>query len=446
MSNEKEGKLMEISVTLPEETLSILNLPKNASPETIKETIEHLDERPVLSVDSQAGRILIGFDSEADEPQAYTTLIPKGSTEEIDLAFVGVPHEGEGDLRMALFGDPFSEEPTDIARLRRDDVLDGVEKDDAPARGWQPQGRSAAGDGIPVTLELSPTVLNTLGLPKDAVPSAARERIEHLADEPFLGMDTEAGRVNVGVDRDADYPQAYTTLIPKDRQTEIDLALVDVPRERDGEVRLLLFDDPYREDPTHYVVMARENVVEAMRAIGDYEEEPWRAAVNASVEAVNWEYGEAAARIGAVIGTVPTYQLDAYLEPEKRTAEAYGRISFNAPLSVQELDGREAEAWLAEREADLRRIVPDEGILDHAVSGHPENIGEFLDNLANAMKESAGHAFGAAAAATMAKEEGRSAAAPAMAKDERSAAEAEAASKPTERAPKKAKQKAAFSR
>lgn len=446
MSNEKEGKTMELSVNLPEETLSVLGLPKDASPETIKNTIEHLDEKPVLSVDSQAGRIFIGFDPEADEPQAYTTLIPKGSTEEIDLAYVGVPHEGEGDLRMALFGDPFSEEPTNITRMRRDDVLDGVEKNDEPVKGWQPQGRAGVEEGTHVTLDLSPAVLNTLGLPKNAAPSAAKERIEHLADEPFLGMDTEAGRVNVGIDRDADFPQVFTTLIPRDRNTEIDLALVDVPREKDGDVRLLLFDDPYTEDPTHYVVMDRENVVEAMRAIGDYEEETWRAAVNASIEDVNREYGDAVARIGAAIGTVPTYQIAAYLEPEAKSAEAYGRISFNAPLSVQELEGDEAKDWFDAREDDLRRIVPEKGILDKAIAEDPKNVGEFLDSLAGAMKESVSHAFGTAAAVTMAREEER-AAAPAMAKGEdRPAAREEVAEKPAERTPKKAKKKAAFAR
>ncbi len=126
-----------------------------------------------------------------------------------------------------------------------------------------------------LTVNLSDKVLEVLGFDRNAAPEAVKDRLEKLDKIPILHMKTEAGDVRIGFndnDMEADYPQAFTMLVPKGSTTEIDMCLADIPKKENGNVNLLIYADPFSQDSTYNTVLKRDEVIEAMKSIDDYKE------------------------------------------------------------------------------------------------------------------------------------------------------------------------------
>lgn len=124
MPNDNEKR--DVTVSLSPEVLALLGLEADTKTEAIKERIEHLDQDPMLYRKTAAGTLLAGFDAEADSPQAYTSIIPKGKTDLIDLALVNAPQTPAGDIQFRLFEDPYTEEPTYTSSMQQEALLEAT--------------------------------------------------------------------------------------------------------------------------------------------------------------------------------------------------------------------------------------------------------------------------------------------------------------------------------
>lgn len=89
----------------------------------------------MMRIETAAGTIKVYQNTDPGAPGVAVMLQPKGTDYEIDLAFVEVKEnpayrvdgEGDGDVSVYMYGNPYTEEFTMKAVIKRKDVLRALE-------------------------------------------------------------------------------------------------------------------------------------------------------------------------------------------------------------------------------------------------------------------------------------------------------------------------------
>ena len=127
----ESSKNMKVTLDLRPEVLAVFGFGANATADDVKKRLENFDEIPIIHMETAAGHVTAGMNFiEKESPQAFCCMTPKGSTSEIDVMLADFAEKRDGDVKICVYDDPFSEDYNHEFTLSRQNVIEAMKSID----------------------------------------------------------------------------------------------------------------------------------------------------------------------------------------------------------------------------------------------------------------------------------------------------------------------------
>lgn len=127
----ESSKNMKVTLDLRPEVLAVFGFGANATADDVKKRLENFDEIPIIHMETAAGHVTAGMNFIEEEfPQAFCCMTPKGSTSEIDVMLADFAEARDGDVKICVYDDPFSEDYNHEFTLSRQNVIEAMKSID----------------------------------------------------------------------------------------------------------------------------------------------------------------------------------------------------------------------------------------------------------------------------------------------------------------------------